>query len=207
MFVRKGRLQSPVKCLSWGCVWISLLVGVRGSFFQEENRARNGEVEPTKMTQGYENRTQHSLAQYSNLNMPTQTMKLIFACIALFLGVVNATPVCTSTTKPGTVCIGSVKGVPGTKCVAGTNPTSLDCPTGLVQFLSEIVTVSSAAADHTCKTLPCCDENGKPAACVTVGVGCLAELDLCIGGSVGTLVNSILPNLLDIQLLGSPLLP
>lgn len=93
------------------------------------------------------------------------------------------------------------------QCIQPIPPTSADCAGSLLNFLSSVVNVDSAAAagSGTCATTPCCDDNTGASECATVGVGCIADLKLCIGGAAGTLLSGLLGGPLDIDLGGGPI--
>lgn len=122
------------------------------------------------------------------------------SCDASSRAMLTTLPACSATTEPGTPCTGTVNGVAGTKCLQPIQPASTQCPAGLLQLLAQIVNVASAAPADTCAMTPCCDVTGQTTECATVAVGCIADLKLCVGGGVGTLLKDLVPNL-DLQLL------
>ena len=72
----------------------------------------------------------------------------------------------------------------------------------LLQLLSQVVSLNTAATGEGCTTIPCCDTaNNVATECINISLGapCLIDLKLCIAGAVGSLLDAVLPNL-DLQL-------
>lgn len=105
---------------------------------------------------------------------------------------------------PGEVCgVGTarVNQVTNTvPCRQPIQPTEGDCPNSALNFLASVVSVSTNPANSCDITMPCCDSNVGATECVNVNVGCIAGVNLCAGGAVGSLLRGLLGPALTINL-------